>query len=603
MGWKDTVKSIEAASSGDENQSPTKSWRDSIAPIGSSDNQGSNLGDLLKGVGQGATLGFGDEILGALQAGKDVTLGDKSVSDLPSLYRQHQQDNQEAFDEAKARSPYLTTGGELAGSLIPAIATMGGSTEASLGSQMLKGAGLGAVAGAGGSHGTIDQDPSDILKDAKNSALLGALTPAAFAGAGKVLGGIGSGIRSISEDNPFMKKLLATYDLSKNEGMNFSGTDAGKDIEQTFADKTKDISNQFLAPIKKTSAEYGQAIDDATDDGATLPLDRDLIGKLKAAADNYKGGAKDPNFMDLLSKHGSSLFDPDTVQTTLQALTPREGKNLQLALRQLSNSPAYQSVPEIGDAANALTPALDQSLPPGVMQDITSNFINARKAVEPVINKGQLDPDFQNKSISDINTDDLGSKINNYLSTTIRHSGDGNVQGDKARSAIQSILTGANNFTDTNGAPFINTDGIASTIDDQATKLGIRKAFVGERSSDATLGRIGGPVDWLMSKPYQAVQYLGKVSRSASVTPPVAPVTASSNPVAAAGEAIYSASDDGLRDIAQKLDSSGMSHIAQALNQALDNKIPAAKNAALFTIMQNPNARQVIMGNQNNSNQ
>jgi hypothetical protein len=598
MSWKDTIKPIEATPA--DSGTPSKSWRDSIAPIPSQDDQPTNLGDLLKGLGQGATLGYGDELLGALQAGKDVATGDKSISDIGSLYRLHQQANQQAFDEAKARSPYLTSGGEIAGSLIPAIATMGGSAEASLGARMLQGAGIGAVAGAGGSHGTIEQDPTDILKDAGGSAVLGAAVPAAFSAIGGAAKGVGNKLIEGTEDNPFLKKLLATYKLSKEQGMNFSGTEAGNDIEQAFGDNTRDISNQFLAPLKKTSSEYGQAIDDATENGATLPLDRDLIAKLKAASDVYKGGAKDPSFMDLLTKHGASSFNPETATQAFQSLNPREAKNLQLALRQLSNSPTYQSVPEISEAANSLTPALDQSLPDGVMKDITSNFVNARKAVEPVINKGQLDPDFQSKNISDINTDDLGSKINSYLSGLIRQSGDGNVQGDKARSAIQSILKGADNFTDTSGKPFINTDGIASTIDDQATKLGIRKAFVGERSSDATLGRIGGPVDWLMAKPYQAAQYLGKVSRAAS--PSTSVVTSASNPVAATSEAIYGASDDGLRDMASKLNDSGLSHIGAALSQALDNKSEAAKNAALFTIMQNPSARKAIMGNQNGNN-
>jgi hypothetical protein len=598
MSWKDTIKPIEATPA--DSGTPSKSWRDSIAPIPSQDDQPTNLGDLLKGLGQGATLGYGDELLGALQAGKDVATGDKSISDIGSLYRLHQQANQQAFDEAKARSQYLTSGGEIAGSLIPAIATMGGSAEASLGARMLQGAGIGAVAGAGGSHGTIEQDPTDILKDAGGSAVLGAAVPAAFSAIGGAAKGVGNKLIEGTEDNPFLKKLLATYKLSKEQGMNFSGTEAGNDIEQAFGDNTRDISNQFLAPLKKTSSEYGQAIDDATENGATLPLDRDLIAKLKAASDVYKGGAKDPSFMDLLTKHGASSFNPETATQAFQSLNPREAKNLQLALRQLSNSPTYQSVPEISEAANSLTPALDQSLPDGVMKDITSNFVNARKAVEPVINKGQLDPDFQSKNISDINTDDLGSKINSYLSGLIRQSGDGNVQGDKARSAIQSILKGADNFTDTSGKPFINTDGIASTIDDQATKLGIRKAFVGERSSDATLGRIGGPVDWLMAKPYQAAQYLGKVSRAAS--PSTSVVTSASNPVAATSEAIYGASDDGLRDMASKLNDSGLSHIGAALSQALDNKSEAAKNAALFTIMQNPSARKAIMGNQNGNN-
>ena len=67
------------------------------------------------------------------------------------------------------------------------------------------------------------------------------------------------------------------------------------------------------------------------------------------------------------------------------------------------------------------------------------------------------------------------------------------------------------------------------------------------------------------------------------------------NPVLNVGKKLYAASDDALRDLSKTLDGiPGQKSMSDALNKALDSKDSVAKNAVLFSIMQNPNLRSVV---------
>ena len=61
------------------------------------------------------------------------------------------------------------------------------------------------------------------------------------------------------------------------------------------------------------------------------------------------------------------------------------------------------------------------------------------------------------------------------------------------------------------------------------------------------------------------------------------------------GRALYSAPAETLNGLAQKLEANpALSMYGKALREGLQNGDSAKKNAALFTIMQNPNARALV---------
>jgi hypothetical protein len=171
----------------------------------------------LKGAGQGATLGFLDEAIGAVNAGIDMAI-DKAMrpflSEAQTLYLEtpeftkiykEERDKARKDLEKQAKSyPKTFTGGEIAGAL--ATAAVPGSLAAKASSNILKklavAAGTGAGAGAGFSEA---EKAEDIAKDAAQGALVGA----AFLGAGKAAGKLLGKIGKLS-DNAQLKALGIT---------------------------------------------------------------------------------------------------------------------------------------------------------------------------------------------------------------------------------------------------------------------------------------------------------------------------------------------------------------------------------------------------------
>lgn len=89
---------------------------------------GSDFEDLYRGGLQGATLGFGDELSGAVSAtGKlpGVLTGNNSWDDVVAQYKATRDTERVANEEAQKRSPWLYGGGELAGGLALPIPGVG----------------------------------------------------------------------------------------------------------------------------------------------------------------------------------------------------------------------------------------------------------------------------------------------------------------------------------------------------------------------------------------------------------------------------------------------------------------------------------------------
>jgi len=130
-------------------------------------NKPSALESFGRGALQGATLGFSDEIGGALEH----AFTSKS-------YEQARDEIRENDRRAQQAHPLVSGVGGILGGLVPALATGGlgeGAAAASVGRAALTGAGMGALAGAGGSEA---KDVGSILRDAAIGGALGAGTGA-----------------------------------------------------------------------------------------------------------------------------------------------------------------------------------------------------------------------------------------------------------------------------------------------------------------------------------------------------------------------------------------------------------------------------------------
>jgi hypothetical protein len=154
------------------------------------------LESLGRGLLQGGTLGFGDEIAGAIQhlfAGKDYTQArDESRANNASAQQAH---------------PYLYGAGELGGGIATAMVPGLGAT-----GSLAKAAGSAALAGGltgiGASGG---KTAGDIAKDAAEGAFVGGAT-------GGLVHGITSKVGSLLERSPEMRDQQTLKLLSQGEG-------------------------------------------------------------------------------------------------------------------------------------------------------------------------------------------------------------------------------------------------------------------------------------------------------------------------------------------------------------------------------------------------
>jgi hypothetical protein len=146
------------------------------------------LHDATTGVGQGITLGFGDEIMAGMaapfRAGYNWMKGDGF--DLGSAYDTELENQRRILHTAKERSPVASTVGEVTGAMATVPKAIGGAAvKATYPAMMARGAGTGAAAGAAYGFGTGEGGLENRATDAAIGGAVGGVT-------GGVMGAVGA---------------------------------------------------------------------------------------------------------------------------------------------------------------------------------------------------------------------------------------------------------------------------------------------------------------------------------------------------------------------------------------------------------------------------
>lgn len=140
----------------------------------------SALESALRGLAQGVTFGFADEITGGLSALKDKLSGsDKSMGD---LYDDNRDESRAEYDAARKDNPASYTIPSLAAGMltgVPVAGALGGGLSGAVGA----GAIGGAISGAG-----ANEEEGEMLADVGQGAAVGG-----------VLGGAGSATNASKE--------------------------------------------------------------------------------------------------------------------------------------------------------------------------------------------------------------------------------------------------------------------------------------------------------------------------------------------------------------------------------------------------------------------
>jgi len=273
-----------------------------------------------RGALQGATLGFSDEISGALES----LFTDKS-------YKQARDESRAANQAAAEAHPVATAASELGAGLLTPIPGLGAIKGAGIAAHAARGAIAGGVAGLGGSNA---EDFRTQATDAIGSALLGGAI-------GAVGGGIGNALsKSGAKSDELAIKALAGAESNESRAA------WQKSKRMVNNPETKQILSE---PVKVTS-ESGKASTTSLRDVAGAEPDKiqevvqhqvDKIGQetrpIYARADEKSGGVKVSDYIKFL--------DNEVAKTSEMA--PAEAKVYRNAIAELKENALDQWAPNL----------------------------------------------------------------------------------------------------------------------------------------------------------------------------------------------------------------------------------------------------------------
>lgn len=560
-----------------------------------------DIRDVMTSAGQGAFLGFGDELLAAAQAAGEVAMGEPELSDLGRLYRQYQKQREAEYEEVQKRSPILSTAGEIAGGLIPAIASGGTSVApslraiipAALKGPVATGVGMGALASLGGSKGTTEEAISAIQQGqvpemAKDVAFGGALG-GAIPIAGKGLSSVKKFGQELIEDSPTARQMIASF-TEGLKGKGFIGSKAVKRVDKEAQEAAINIQN---------TVEKGRDFIDGIYNEVLKNNDIVFTDKEKKAfssVENYLKRASGGISESVESEDISSLQKTiNTLSKIREATTvnAQDVKNAQKYIRSLRNKPglSFEEQTLFENSSHNLNNILKNKVEG--YTDINNKFKNFENAIETF----QTGIPTESRSILKKQGQKIeGTPLYQLAKASVEKSqlpfGIGskefeklNLYGDELKKLEKTMPDVLKSMGIENADKYLNS--IKSAADIQSLAKVIEKA--GQLEQKGLVGAIGG---FTIGSGYFSANIagrpLGAIGRAVEKTK-----------LPDLGRRLYAAADDELYDVAKKLNASGYSHMGTALENALKDKSTTAKNAVLFSIMQNPKTRKQVFGEEN----
>lgn len=249
----------------------------------------SELESGARGLAQGATLGFADEIAGGAEALLDKLKGAHEA--LGELYVKHRDESRKNFKKAEEANPNAFGAGKLAGGIgsQAALALATGGT--SIPEQMALGA-------AGGGLNALGEAP-ELDKDTAGQVAIGTLGGAAAGGIGAGLGKLASkGLNALGggiAEAAGAKEAAAAEQLAQRGAQEAAETTA---TARGTAGKAIADANATLRTLRESlsdpgvSAERKQAITDFLQSDAGAQLRESVVGNALEAAPEKVGAAE-----------------------------------------------------------------------------------------------------------------------------------------------------------------------------------------------------------------------------------------------------------------------------------------------------------------------
>lgn len=255
------------------------------------EDSGSNLEDIVRGTTQGASFGFADELTGVLES----ALSDKT-------YEQARDESRAAYKASQERSPWLYGGAELAGGIassvipgvggiskIPAIANLAKMGVLGKGAALAtEGAALGGLYGAGASNA---EEASGVAKDVLQGTATGAIAAPVVGGAinlaGKGLTAAGRGIEKTKDyldKLPYVKTLKTSREIAKETGTIPLDLESRRNIKSIVKGDADYVANELIDISRDIDKAIGDNLEKAAKAGVKIEATPELLNSINDAS-------------------------------------------------------------------------------------------------------------------------------------------------------------------------------------------------------------------------------------------------------------------------------------------------------------------------------
>lgn len=611
--------------------------------------------DFSTGAAQGLSMGSMDELGGMIGAGIETGLGaigigpaavDAQLAEqgfqVPEesflqKYRGYQQASEQAQKESAERSPWANVAGQIAGGMtggavlgsalgigagagklksISDVARDSGKAKAAMelltrGGKMYAQAApaIGLEAALTSEQQLIGEDanPMGVAKDVAGGlafglpAVLGlnAVSEVAAPSISKTVGKYADKVKGAfaSEDQPRLRQIAKSF-TEYGQDMGIHPRSHAQDISagpESFALRDQKAVGTVMGQLEKADNAIGQQVGESLQKAEQRGALIDVSPDIQAAADRV---AKIAELIPDLGSTRRSGAAYEKMLTGAPQLSPLELKTLiddidsSIGVFKAATNKTPQDTSTLSELMKFRS-SISDTLKKGVPEYrlAAERFENFRNVLEQLIS-GDKPVEVTNKFYGKIR--DPESKVFDSIDSIVK-----NVQRDDAasqpsRTAFVNFMNSMSEFQQKEAARMAQDPTVQKVIPDVQE---MRK-FILNASDDSVLrgsvkattqGRSLVPdvKEWVIGKaPTSAAYYAGRISKK------LAPKITSA---ADMSRKVFKAPDTYLNNLSSKLESTpGLGPMGKALRESIEKGDAFKKNAALFTIMQNPNAKLFI---------
>ena len=544
--------------------------------------------DYMKNVINTGTMGLANKGAAALKAGIDKLQGNPEA--YSALFGQHQAEGEQDIANTEKSSPIASTLGKVSGvggqvlAGGPAIEGVGaalgrqGIVQAAkqglvplageIGLAGVEGAGLGAIQGAASTKGNYltDEGQQQAFNDIKTGGELGGLVGGGLAalGAGVVKGA--QAAEPLVRDIPYLRQLVVATKTGN--------TAIGDEARTALVNGEKQTAQDLTANVVNGDKILGQNIEDvvkkATNDGITIELDNYTANEMKKYLMDNRGRLSPKSFKSLMNQ--VSDFE---LNNTKEGISPIDintfKKEFQQATSGFSNTDSIDMKNAILDGINTTLDSI-----PGYKQanELFHDYRNS--LAEPLLNEGSNNP----KYLSDMAN--WPEALSNKFQDMFQKLG---FSKESANDYLQSLSKVKNNleaFSEKYPGELeklgLDPDQLVKTIKSQADVSGVRIRQTGEVAGNDILSKAAGVVT---GAPMSGAALVGRATRGGARLINRFN-TASPEELQAAGQRLVNDPD--------------LKFLGDSLLKSIQTNNNFLKNAAIFKILQNPRAREILGG-------